>query len=105
MQIPCWDTRIIDVERAAESETYVDEIKGLLADHGLGVTELAAHLQGQLVASHPAFDHPADSFATPAVRKDPKARQEWAVRQMRAAAKASRRFGLDKHVTLPGTLL
>lgn len=105
VQLPCWDTRIIDIERAAESETYADEIRGLLADHGLVVTELATHLQGQLVASHPALDHPADSFATPEVRRNPKARQEWAVRQMHAAAKASRRFGLDAHVTFPGTLL
>lgn len=105
VQLPCWDTRLIDIEKAADRATYVDEIRGLLADHGLVVTELATHLQGQLVASHPAFDHPADSFAAPAVRKNPKARQEWAVRQMRAAAKASRRFGLDRHVTFPGTLL
>lgn len=105
VQIPTWDTRIIDIEKAAASETYVDEIKGLLADHGLVVTELATHLQGQLVASHPAFDHPADAFAAPEVRRNPKARQEWAVRQMRAAARASRRFGLDAHVTFPGTLL
>lgn len=105
VQIPTWDARIIDLEKAAESQTYVDEIQGLLADHGLVVTELASHLQGQLVAMHPAFDHPADSFAPPEVRKDPKARQAWAVRQMRAAAKATRRFGLDKHVTFSGSLL
>ena len=105
VQLPAWDSRIIDVEKAAESQTYVDEIKGLLADHGVVVTELATHLQGQLVASHPAFDLPADSFAAPAVRRNPKARQEWAVRQVLAAAKASRRFGLDRHVTFTGSLL
>ena len=105
VQLPAWDSRIIDIEKAAESQTYVDEIQGLLADNGLVVTELATHLQGQLVASHPAFDLPADSFAVPAVRGNPKARQEWAVRQMLAAAKASRRFGVDGHVTFSGSLL
>ncbi|TPE49512.1 sugar phosphate isomerase/epimerase family protein [Amaricoccus solimangrovi] len=104
-QLPCWDKRVIDIEKAAESQDYADEVKGVLAENGLEVTELATHLQGQLVASHPAFDHPADSFAAPEVRRNPKARREWAERQMRAAAKASRRFGLDRHVTFSGSLL
>ncbi|PZQ52458.1 MAG: AP endonuclease [Rhodovulum sulfidophilum] len=104
-QLPCWDKRVIDIEKAAESQTYVDEIRGTLAEHGLEVTELATHLQGQLVAAHPAFNLIADSFATPEVRRNPKARQEWAVNQLLAAAKASRRFGLGQHVTFSGSLL
>lgn len=104
-QLPAWDARVIDIEKAAESQTYADEVKGTLAEHGLEVTELATHLQGQLVAAHPAFDRLADSFAAPEVRGNPKARQEWAVRQLLAAAKASRRFGLDRHVTFSGSLL
>ncbi|ACB96395.1 Xylose isomerase domain protein TIM barrel [Beijerinckia indica subsp. indica ATCC 9039] len=105
VQIPSWDRRLFDVETAAESQDYCDEIKGRLAEHGLVVTELASHLQGQLVALHPAFDIPADSFAAPEVRANPQARQEWAVRQLLAAARASRRLGLDRHVTFSGSLL
>lgn len=105
VQIPTWDSRIIDLEQAAESQTYVDELRDRLSRHGLVVTELASHLQGQLVALHPSFDLPADSFAPEAVRGNPRARQEWAVRQLMLAAKASRRFGLDRHVTFSGTLL
>ena len=105
VQIPTWDTRIIDIERAAESQDYVDEFKGTLAAHGLVVTDLASHLQGQLVALHPSFNLPADSFAPKAVHRNAVARQEWAVRQLLAAAKASRRFGLDRHTTFSGTLL
>lgn len=105
VQLPTWDRRVIDLERAAESQGYVDEIRGRLAEHGLVVTELASHLQGQLVAVHPAFDLPADSFAPASVRRDPKARQAWAVRQLILAARASRRFGLERHVTFSGTLL
>ena len=105
VQLPAWDSRIINLEKAAESQTYVDEIQGLLADNGLIVTELATHLQGQLVALHPAFDLPADSFAPQVVHRNPTARQEWAVRQLMLAAKASRRFGIDRHVTFSGTLL
>ena len=105
VQIPTWDSRVIDLKLAAESQTYVDEYKGKLAAHGLVVTELASHLQGQLVALHPSFNHPADSFAPRAVHGNADARQKWAVQQLLYAAKASRRFGLDRHVTFSGTLL
>lgn len=86
VQIPTWDTRVIDLEKAAESQDYVDEFKGILAEDGLVVTELASHLQGQLVALHPSFDLPADSFAPASVRGNPKARQQWAVNQLVCAA-------------------
>ncbi|WP_234731398.1 sugar phosphate isomerase/epimerase family protein [Acidocella facilis] len=105
VQLPSWDRRVIDLELAATSQDYCDETKGLLAEHGLVVTELASHLQGQLVALHPAYDLPADSFTPAVLRANPAARQEWATRQLRLAAQASARFGLDRHVTFSGTLL
>ncbi len=105
VQIPSWDSRIIDLEKAAGSQAYCDDIMSVLDKHGLKLTELASHLQGQLVALHPAFDKPADAFAAASVHNNPKARQEWAVQQLRHAAKASRRFGLDRHVTFSGSLL
>ena len=105
VQIPTWDKRVIDLEQAAESQGYCDDYKGKLAEHGLVVTELASHLQGQLVALHPAFNLPADSFAPREVHHNPRLRQEWAVKQLMLAAKASERFGLDRHVTFSGTLL
>jgi len=104
VQIPSWDARLFDLARAAQSDTYCEEVKGTAARHGLAITELASHLQGQLVAVHPAYDDAFDGFAAPAVRGNPKARQEWAVEQMRFAAQASRRLGLDVHVTFPGAL-
>ena len=104
VQIPAWDARLIDLARAAESKTYCDEIKGTLAAAGVELTELATHLQGQLVAVHPAFDMPFDGFAAPAVRGNPKARQEWATNQMLLAAKASRNLGLKAHATFSGAL-
>jgi sugar phosphate isomerase/epimerase len=104
VQIPTWDKRLFDLERAAESDTYCDEVKGRLAEAGLAVTELSTHLQGQLVAVHPAYDALFDDFAPPEVRGRPKARQEWAVRQLQLAALASRRLGLDAHATFSGAL-
>jgi sugar phosphate isomerase/epimerase len=104
VQIPSWDGRLFDLARAAQSDAYCEEVKGIAARHGLAITELSTHLQGQLVAVHPAYDDAFDGFAAPDVRGNPKARQEWAVEQMRLAAQASRRLGLNAHVTFPGAL-
>ncbi len=105
VQIPSWDARLFDLAKAAESKAYCDEVRGALAQHGLAVTELSTHLQGQLVAVHPAYDAAFDGFAAPQVRGDAKARQEWAVGQMHLAAKASRNLGLSAHATFSGALL
>ncbi|MCB1500303.1 MAG: sugar phosphate isomerase/epimerase [Bauldia sp.] len=104
VQIAAWDSRLIDLAKAAESTTYCDEIKGTAAKHGITITELATHLQGQLVAVNPVFDDALDAFATPHVRGNPQKRQAWAVEQVKLAAKASRNLGLDAHVTFSGAL-
>ena len=104
VQIAAWDGRLIDLAKAAESKTYCDELKGQAAEHGVEITELATHLQGQLVAVNPVFDDALDAFAAPEVRGDPKKRQAWAVEQVKLAARASRNLGLDAHVTFPGAL-
>ena len=56
VQLPSWDSRIIDLQKAAESKTYADEIKGIVNSCGMEITELSTHLQGQLVAVNPAYD-------------------------------------------------
>ena len=104
VQIPTWDGRLIDLEKAADSVDYAQEIQGIVKAAGLEITELSTHLQGQLVAVHPAYDEGFDAFAAPHVRGNPKARQEWAVSQVRAAAKASRNMGLATQVTFSGAL-
>src|SRR5690606_40621720 len=62
LQLPTWDPRVIDIKQAAESQTYADELKGKLKDKGLEITELASHIIGQLVASHPVYDELFDGF-------------------------------------------
>jgi len=104
VQIPTWDARLFDLRRAAESKTYCDEIKGVLADEGVQVSELSTHLQGQLIAVHPAYDDAFDGFAAPEVRRSPKARQRWAVDQVLMAARASQHLGLKAHATFSGAL-
>ncbi len=104
VQIPSWDGRLIDLARAADSREYCDEIKGIVGEHGVALTELSTHLQGQLVAVHPAYDEAFDGFAPTEVRGNPTARQAWAVEQMMLAAKASANLGLTDHVTFSGAL-
>jgi sugar phosphate isomerase/epimerase len=105
VQLPAWDSRCIDLEKAAESKTYCDELKGLVAGCGLEITELCTHLQGQLVAVHPAYDTLFDGFAPPQLRGNPRARTDWAVQQLHYAARASQHLGLDACATFSGALL
>lgn len=105
VQLPTNDARFIDLQKAAESKSYADEIKGIVNEAGLEISELSTHLQGQLVAVHPVYDELFDAFAPEAYRKNPKARQEWAVKQLEYAAKASQNLGLNAHVTFSGALL
>lgn len=104
VQVPSWDARLIDLAKAASSKDYCDEFKGIAAANGIAVTELSTHLQGQLVAVHPAYDTAFDGFAAPGVRGDPKARQEWAVEQVKLALTASRNLGLTAQATFSGAL-
>lgn len=105
VQIPTNDPKIFDLQKAAESQTYADEIKGKVKEAGLEITELSTHLQGQLVAVHPAFSDLFDAFAPADKRGKPAARTEWAVQQLKYAAKASRNLGLNAHATFSGALL
>ena len=101
VQIPTWDGRLFDLEKAAESQAYVDEVKGICAANG----ELSTHLQGQLVAAHPAYDTLFDGFAPAQYHNNVSARTEWAVSQMKMAAKASQRFGCTSNATFSGALM
>jgi sugar phosphate isomerase/epimerase len=103
VQIPAWEPRLIDIEKAASSKTYCHELQG--QTNGLAITELATHLIGQLVAVHPAYDDLFDSFAPAEVHGDPKARTAWAVNQMKLCIKASANLGLKTLGTFSGALL
>lgn len=105
VQIPTWDSRCIDLQKAAESKTYAEELKGIINECGLQITELSTHLQGQLVAVNPAYDALFDGFAPASVHNNPIARTEWAVQQLKYAAKASQNLGLNAHATFSGSLL
>lgn len=103
IQIPC-DPRLIDLRLAAESKAYCDDLRGGLAGFGVEPTELSTHLQGQLVAVHPAYDSLFDGFAPAELRGKPAERQAWAVEQVKLAARASANLGLNAHATFSGAL-
>ncbi len=104
IQVPAWDSRFIDLKKAANSKDYCDELIGICAQNGVVITELSTHLLGQLVAVHPAYDTLFDSFAPEQVHGKPWERQKWASEQMLHAAKASRNLGLDGSVSFTGAL-
>ena len=105
IQVPTGNPRFIDLELAAASKGYCDDLRGRVESAGVVITELSTHLQGQLVAVHPAYDALFDGFAPPELRGNPAARTEWAARQVRLAAIASRHLGLSAQVTFSGALL
>ena len=105
IQVPIGNPAFIDVAQAAESKTYCDELNGRVRECGVEITELSTHLEGQLVAVHPAYDRLFDGFAPAQLHGKPAERTAWAIEQVKLAAKASRNLGLTSHVTFSGALL
>lgn len=104
VQIPTFIPSLFDLDKAATSQTYCDEVKGICADAGVQITELSTHLQGQLVAVNPAYDDAFDAFAPDDCKGNPAKRQAWAVDQMKKAAVASKNLGLSHTVSFTGAL-
>jgi len=105
VQVPSWDARCMDLKKAAESKGYCDELKGIANENGVAISELSTHLQGQLVAVHPAYDEQFDGFAPKAVHGKPQARTEWAIEQVKLCAKASKNLGCKAMPSFTGALL
>ena len=105
IQIPTWDSRLFDIEKAGNSKNYCEEIKGIVNSNGLEISELSTHLQGQLVASHSAYDKMFDAFAPNKLHGNVKARTEWAIEQVKLAANASCNLEIDVMASFSGSLL
>ena len=104
VQIPCNHPAIFDLRKAATSRAYCDDVQAVLSQHGLSISELSTHLEGQLIAVHPAHDAAFDSFAPASVRDNRSARTAWATEQLTLAAAASENLGLNAHATFSGSL-
>ena len=105
VQIPTWEEGLIDLKKASESKTYCDELNGIVNEAGMEISELSTHLQGQLVASHYAYDKMFDAFAPKTLHGNVKGRTEWAIDQLKYASNASKHLGLTEMATFSGSLL
>lgn len=105
VQIPTWEEGLIDLKKASESKVYCDEIKGIVNETGMEISELSTHLQGQLVASHYSYDKMFDVFAPKTLHGNVKGRTEWAIDQLKYASNASKHLGLTEIATFSGSLL
>jgi sugar phosphate isomerase/epimerase len=105
VQVPTWDPRLFNLKLAAENRAYCDEVKGTLAQHGIEISELSTHLQGQLLAAHPAYQTMFAGFVPPELRENPAAWSAWATRELQYAAQASGHLDLAAHATFSGALL
>ena len=104
VQVPTIEARLMDLDRAATSRDYADELAGKAEQAGVVITELSAHMQGQLVAVNPAYDAAFDAFVPEAIRGKPAARTEWALDQMCKTIDASAKLGLTKIAAFSGAL-
>ncbi len=102
IQIPSWDKRVIDLEEAAESKNYCEEIKGKLKELNIEVVELAAYLQGQVLVVHPAYETMFGGFYPKGLGKQE--RIAWAKQQLMDTVKASANFGTGNISVLSGGL-
>jgi len=104
VQVPSWDARCIDLQLAAESKAYCDDLKATAAEASVEISELSTHLQGQLVAVHPAYASMFQVFA-PAGVTTPLEMQKYGTEQVRLCLKASKQLGLKAMPTFPGALM
>ncbi|MBL7184732.1 MAG: sugar phosphate isomerase/epimerase [Phycisphaerae bacterium] len=102
VQIPTWDRRVFDLDKAAESKTYCDDLKAKLQKIHLEITELSAHLQGQALAIHPAYEVAFQPFYPQGLNDT--ARVEWATGELKKAVIASVNLGLASVPVLSGGL-
>ena len=104
VQVPTGEASLMDLDLAATSKDYCDTLRGTAAANGVEITELSAHIQGQLVAVHPAYDLAFDGFAPASLHGDPAARQAWAVDQVLKTIDASANLGIDRMAAFSGAL-
>ena len=101
IQIPTWDPRAIDLDKAAESKAYCDDYRGMLGELGLEPTELASYLEGQVLAVHPAYEVMFEAFHPKGLRGN--ARTEWSAGQLRKSVLASVNMGTSAVPVLSGS--
>lgn len=100
VQIPTWDNRVFDLTQAASSQSYCDDLSGQLQEMNLQPTELAAHLQGQVLAMNQVYKHAFSAFY-PADLNDSEI-VKWATEQLLNTIRASAHLNLQAIPVMSG---
>jgi len=103
LEIACWGDHL-DVERAAEDDTYVRGVRDTLERYGLGCWTISAHLVGQAVCDVP-LDARHEAVLPARVWGDGRADgvHERAAAEMATTARAAARLGVDRVVGFTGS--
>src|SRR5215208_4820879 len=94
----------LDVERAANDDSYVADRKALLEKYGLSVYAISNHLNGQAIC-----DDPIDERHRGMVNRrvwgdgDPEGVRQRAAEEMKLTARAARKLGVDVVVGFTGS--
>ena len=92
LELACWGDHM-DVFKAAEDLDYCKKQKAILDQNNLQLFAISNHLAGQLVCD-PNDDSRSDMFAPEDCAGDADKKREWAVKAMKATAKAAQNLGL-----------
>ena len=103
VQIPSWDSQVIDLDNAAASKVYCDEYKGKLKEVGVEIIELGSYLQGQVLAFHPAYEVGFEPFYPAGLNA--RERTAWATDQLQKSVQASVNLGTSNISVMSGGLL
>ncbi|MBN2103463.1 sugar phosphate isomerase/epimerase [bacterium] len=100
VQIPTWDARVFNLDQASSSQSYCNELKDQLQEQGLQPTELAAHLQGQVLAMNHVYKTAFSAFY-PSNLNDSEI-IDWAGDQLCKTIQASANLGLKTIPVMSG---
>ena len=92
LELACWGDHM-DVFKAAVDLDYCKKQKAILDQNNLQLFAISNHLAGQLVCD-PNDDSRSDMFAPEDCAGDGDKKREWAVKAMKATAKAAQNLGL-----------
>jgi sugar phosphate isomerase/epimerase len=92
LELACWGDHM-DVFKAAEDLEYCKKQKAILKKHNLQLFAISNHLAGQLVCDL-NNDSRSDMFAPQDCAGNAEKKRQWAVKAMKATAKAAKNLGV-----------
>lgn len=103
MQLPLWVGDLINLNTAAMSTTYCQQLLGKATEAGCPIVEVANHVETQLVRCTPAYQKLFDGFGPEKFRGNPTAMLAWAQERALLSVRAAKNLGLDRVAAFSGT--